>query len=334
MPRFDLSEPRGVDGAGEDSYRVAPPVAMNRFPRLSLCALALLLAVLGLSGCETVGLRPGGFTTVVIDAGHGGKDSGESPNQLLKEKDVALDTARRLQPILKNNGLRTVMTRTGDYFVELDDRVAIADKYGPNAILVSIHYDASGGAAYGAHTNFWRPDSYGLAVRVQRHLIGNTGLANRGVVRRVLRLTHNPTVPAILVEGGFLTNHEDAARIRTPEFRQRIAQGIADGILEEQEQGDTNLGSLPPINRPVVTRPAYTHHTGASHREKMSRVRAHNQAHLTHRKSAPAKASKASAKSRSKTKTTAKAKRKLSRKRMIKSDAIFAPPALSDLSAL
>lgn len=248
---------------------------MNRFPRPSFFALTLLLAVLGLSGCETTGLRPGGFTTVVIDAGHGGKDSGESPNQILKEKDVALDTARRLQPILKDNGLRTVMTRTGDYFVELDDRVAIADRYGPSAILVSIHYDASGRAAYGAHTNFWRPDSYGLAVRVQRHLVGNTGLANRGVVRRVLRLTHDPTVPAILCECGFLTNASDAARVRTPEFRQRIAQGIADGILEEQEQGDVNIGSLPPINRPVVSRPAYTHHTGTSHRDKMSRIHTH-----------------------------------------------------------
>ena len=110
---------------------------MNRFARPSLSAFVLLLAAFVLSGCETVGLRPGGFTTVVIDAGHGGKDSGESPNQLLKEKDVALDTARRLQPILKENGLRTVLTRNGDYFVELNDRVAIADRYGPDAILLS-----------------------------------------------------------------------------------------------------------------------------------------------------------------------------------------------------
>ena len=275
---------------------------MNRFSRPSLCALALLLLALGLTGCETTGLRPGGFTTVVIDAGHGGKDSGESPNQLLREKDVALDTARRLQPILKENGLRTVMTRTGDYFVELDDRVAIADRYGPNAILVSIHYDASGGSARGVHTFFWHPDSYGLAVRVQRHLVGSTGLGNLGVVRRVLRLTHNPTVPSILCECGFLTNHEEAALVSTPAFRQRIAQGIADGILEEQEKGDVNIGTLPPINRPVVSRPAYTHHTGRSHRETMAKVHARNRTKASRTKQASTKR-KTTAKKKTKPKT-------------------------------
>ena len=277
----------------------------------ALCVLALLAALV-FTGCETVGLRPGGFTTVVIDAGHGGKDSGESPNQFLREKDVALDTARRVQTLLKDNGLRTVMTRTGDYFVELDDRVAIADRYGPNAILVSIHYDASGSSARGVHTFFWHPDSYGLAVRVQRHLVGSTGLGNLGVVRRVLRLTHNPTVPSILCECGFLTNRAEADLVRDPAFRQKIAQGIADGILEEQEQGDVNIGRLPPINRPVVSRPSYTHHTGSSHREKMSRI------HVRHG-SASSRKKTAAQKTASK-KTAAKTKAKTKKKTRPKAD--------------
>lgn len=249
---------------------------MNRLPllpRLALRFLGLLLLPLGLSNCTTIGLRPGGFTTVVIDAGHGGKDSGESPNQYLREKEVALDTARRLQPILRANGLRTVLTRNSDVFVELDDRVAIANRYYPNAILVSIHYDASGGAAHGVHTFFWRNDSHGLAVRVQRHLVGNTGMSNLGVVRRVLRLTHNPIVPSILCECGFLTNRSEASYVSNPATRQKIAQGIADGILEEQERGDTNVGVLPPLERPVAPRPTYQHHTGSSHRAKMVQVR-------------------------------------------------------------
>ena len=160
---------------------------MNRFLRSCSWAAGLLLTALTLSSCDTISagrLRPGGFTTVVIDAGHGGKDSGESPNQLLKEKIVALDTAKRLQHLLDDSGLRTVMTRNDDYFVELDERVRIADRYYPNAILVSIHYNASPSSyPRGVETFFWRNDSYGLATRVQRHLIGETGLDNRGVTR-------------------------------------------------------------------------------------------------------------------------------------------------------
>lgn len=249
---------------------------MNRFSRSFLWSVGLLLTTLTLSGCGSFpggGLRPGGFTTVVIDAGHGGKDNGESPNQFLKEKEVALDTAKRLERLLSDSGLRTVMTRRDDVFVELDDRVRIADRYYPNAILVSIHYNASPSSnPRGVETFFWRTDSYGLATRVQRHLIGETGLDNRGVTRRVLRLTHNPRVPAILCECGFLTNRTEANLASSASFRQHAAQGIADGVLEEQENGDVNIGRLPPENRPVYTRPSRQHHTGTSHRKKMAKV--------------------------------------------------------------
>ena len=236
---------------------------MNRLLRSFLRLAALPLVALALSSCSTFpggGLRPGGFTTVVIDAGHGGKDNGESPNQFLKEKEVALDTAKRLERLLAESGLHTVMTRREDVFVELDDRVRIADRYYPNAVLVSIHYNASPSSGpRGVETFFWRTDSYGLATRVQRHLVGETGLDNRGVTRRVLRLTHNPQVPAILCECGFLTNRSEANLVNTEAFRQRAAQGIADGVLEEQENGDENIGSLPPLDRPIYTHPSRQH---------------------------------------------------------------------------
>ena len=88
----------------------------------------------------------------------------------------------------------------------------------------------------------------------------------------MLRLTHNPQVPSILCECGFLTNRTEADLVSTEAYRQRAAQGIADGVLEEQENGDIDIGRLPPENRPVYTRPSRQHHTGTSHRKKMAKV--------------------------------------------------------------
>ena len=238
---------------------------MNPISRLRLSAAAGLCAAFFLAGCENIPhpLAPGSISTVVIDAGHGGKDSGEA-HAGLREKDYTLDTALRLQTLLEKEGFRTVMTRSDDTFVELDDRVAIADRYYPGAVLVSIHYNANG--ASGLQTYYWRADSYGLAVRVQQHMIAETGEPHRGVIRRVLRLTHNPRVPSILCEGGYLDNADDAARIVTPEYRQSLAEGIADGIVEEREQGDANIGPLPRVNTSVVVH-------AASHRPISSRRR-------------------------------------------------------------
>lgn len=212
---------------------------------LSLPALALLVA-LGLSSCDTapVVMRPGGFSTVVIDAGHGGKDSGERSHGIA-EKDVTLDTAERLRPLLQHAGFRTVMVRSDDNFVELDDRVRLANRY-PNGILVSIHYNASPSSSpSGIETYFWRADSYGLATRVARHLVEETSLDYRGVKRRVLRLTHNSQIPSILCECGFLTNAGEANQVRNGEFRQQVAEGITAGIVEQHDQGDVGLGLLP-----------------------------------------------------------------------------------------
>ena len=86
----------------------------------------------------------------MIDPGHGGKDSGGISGRrapfFLNEKDMTLDTAKRVRDLLRRGGLRTIMVRDDDHFVELDDRVAFANRQGPGSILVSIHYDAVGGS--------------------------------------------------------------------------------------------------------------------------------------------------------------------------------------------
>jgi N-acetylmuramoyl-L-alanine amidase len=202
------------------------------------------------------GLRAGRFSTVVIDAGHGGKDSGGTSGRrapvFLMEKDMTLDTAKRVRELLGRRGLRTIMVRQDDHFVELDDRVAFANRQGPRSILISIHYDAVGGSGpNGAKTFFWRADSHGLATRIQAHLVAKTGETNIGVLRRRLRLTRNPDIPCVLCECAYLTNPAEAAKVANANYRQRIAEGIADGILEQYRLGDAGIAPVPEIWAPL-----------------------------------------------------------------------------------
>ena len=222
---------------------------------------SLMISLGFLSGCASTPrahLPAGGghFSTVVIDPGHGGKDSGgvsgRSAPIFLREKDLTLDTARRVRDELRRAGLRTVMIREDDHFVELDDRVSFANRQGPGAVLVSIHYDAvSDHALNGAKTFFWRADSHGLATRIQQHLVAATGETNLGVIRRRLRLTRNPEIPSVLCECAYLTNAAEARNVAMDGNRQRIADGIAQGILEQYRIGDAGIAPVPEIWAPM-----------------------------------------------------------------------------------
>jgi N-acetylmuramoyl-L-alanine amidase len=223
----------------------------------------LLMAVpliLFLDGCAQTRIeQPGGiahFSTVVIDAGHGGKDSGGVSGRgapiFLREKDLTLDTAKRVRDELRHAGLKTVMMREDDHFVELDDRVRFANRQGPRAVLVSIHYDAvSNRALHGAKTFFWRADSHGLATRIQQQLVAATDETDQGVIRRRLRLTRNPEIPCVLCECAYVTNPAEAQKVATESYRRRIAHGIAEGILEEYKLGDAGIAPVPEIYAPM-----------------------------------------------------------------------------------
>jgi N-acetylmuramoyl-L-alanine amidase len=194
---------------------------------------------------------PQGFRTVVIDAGHGGKDSGAvSKITKQQEKDLTLDTAKRLQAALAGQ-FNVVMMRSNDTFVELDDRVARANQYG-DAILISIHYNESGPANAGPETYYWRVDSHGLATRAQTAMAAVSPSHNsRGMVRRRIRLTRNPEIPSLLVEIGYLSNSGDANRCGDANYRQAMANALAGAIRAQAAQGDAGTGPLPaPINAP------------------------------------------------------------------------------------
>lgn len=227
-------------------------------PPRALAALALLAAALLLPACSTVpgassGAGAGRFATVIIDAGHGGGDNGGTGNGL-REKDLTLDTALRLRSELRRAGINTVLTRADDHFIELDDRVAFADRYAGrgNAVLVSVHYNATGrGSARGSETFFWRADSHGLATRIERSLASAAGTEDHGVTRRRLRLTRNPQIPCVLVECAYVTNPGEARRAGDAGFRQSVARGIAAGIVEQHERGDAEIAAVPEIQAPM-----------------------------------------------------------------------------------
>src|ERR1700686_1679817 len=175
----------------------------SRTVRLNFRVLSMAVSVVFfLGGCAQTPSVPAGsghFSTVVIDAGHGGKDSGGVSGRgapiFLREKDLTLDTAKLVRDDLRRAGLKTVMMREDDHFVELDDRVRFANRRGPGAVLVSIHYDAvSNHAMHGAKTFFWRADSHGLATRIQRQLVAATDETDQGSLRPRLRMTRNREV--------------------------------------------------------------------------------------------------------------------------------------------
>jgi N-acetylmuramoyl-L-alanine amidase len=202
---------------------------------------------------------PAPFAVVVIDPGHGGQDSGTMKLGLV-EKELALDVAHRLERHLQGLGLVAVMTRVDDNYVSLQDRATIANRQ-PESVFVSIHFDEAGRSAatgietyYAAHPiSFpdriasWLPfvrstsseppnvESQNLAAFIQESAIARTQAMNRGTRPQQFFVIANVHHPAVLVEGGFLTNKDDAFRLTNAEYREQMAAGIADGILQYRD---------------------------------------------------------------------------------------------------
>ncbi len=212
-------------------------------------------------------VRP--FHTVVIDAGHGGKDRGAS-SRVGAEKEYTLDVCRDLKTALEAMGLRVIVTRDGDEFLSLEDRAELANGIN-DAVFVSLHFNSAGdggrangfevyamtpqGAASTADTaasldqfeevpgNEFDNASLALATCVQHSILGHIPQVDRGVRRArfaVLRLTR---APAILVEGGFLTNAQESRSINDPAWRERLAEAIAQGVKSFQ---DVAVSGKPP----------------------------------------------------------------------------------------
>ncbi|KAB2640381.1 MAG: N-acetylmuramoyl-L-alanine amidase [Verrucomicrobia bacterium] len=175
-------------------------------------------------------VQAAGFRTVVIDPGHGGHDRGGQSGQVY-EKHLALDTAIRLENQLREHGLNTVMTRRSDYFVSLPERVNLANGY-RDAIFVAVHYNHTWKSdVSGLETYYCTPQSQQLAQCVHTSMMARVPSPSRGVKTARYFVIRNTTIPAILVECGFVSNATECDHMKSAWFREALARGIAEGIL-------------------------------------------------------------------------------------------------------
>ncbi len=191
-------------------------------------------------------------TTVVIDAGHGGFDRGGIPGQRVPEKTMTLDVAQQLKAVLTAYGYRVVMTRDSDVFVRLGTRVAIANSY-PDAIFVCIHFNAAPRrSANGIETYFYSSQSLPLASAIHYYVAGGAPTPNRGVRRRGFYVLRKTTIPAVLVECGFLTNAGEAQYAQSSAYQQKLAEEIGRGIRERSLVASTSAANRLAANNTTV----------------------------------------------------------------------------------
>lgn len=196
------------------------------------------------------------FRAIVIDPGHGGDDNGTMSASGIQEKRMALDVAQRLQQTLAKQGFVVTMTRTRDSTLSLDRRVSIARELRAE-LFVSVHFNSEGrgrtargietycltpsGAASTASSRVYGPFLAGnrnddrnmlLAYQVQRRITTSSRAPDRGVRRARFYVLQYAQCPAILVECGFLSNPGEAQTISSGNYRDQLADGIAQGILD------------------------------------------------------------------------------------------------------
>ena len=223
--------------------------------RCLLIASALLSALVQASGCasaERAGariLRPGvgdrdGWPagrvhllrgrTVVVDAGHGGRDPGAPGVGPVPEKVVNLALAQRLASMLAESGAKVILSRGDDRFIELDARAELAERTRTD-LFVSIHSDAA-----------QRPEAYGSTVFIARgaqpasrhaaecirRALEREGIACRGIEEAGFRVLVGHNWPAVLVECGFLTNPREAKLLAESRYQGRIARALARGVID------------------------------------------------------------------------------------------------------
>lgn len=210
-----------------------------------ICA-SIYIADVGISPAVSVVSQITPTQTVIIDAGHGGEDGGAVASDGTVEKDINLKIALQTAKLLKLYGFEVIMTResdvstsNGESFIkreDLENRLNLM-KQNPESIFVSIHLNKfTTSAAKGSQVFYSKVDnSKMLGDLIQKSIIKNLQKENKRVNKQAnssTYLLYNATVPAVLVECGFLSNEAELSRLRDTNYQRRLAFCITDGILK------------------------------------------------------------------------------------------------------
>lgn len=198
-----------------------------------------------------------GFQRIMIDPGHGGTDPGARGELGTVEKDLVLEISLRVAELLRRAGNEVHLTRARDEFISLSNRVDRAKEIEAD-LFVSIHFNsAANREAKGTETfvlpaagfpgtsdqavhpppprlpgNAFDPGSQLLAYAIQRNVLKRTGNEDRGIKRARFYVLREAPCPAVLFEGAFLSNPGDARNLHRPEYKEQMARGIAEGIID------------------------------------------------------------------------------------------------------
>jgi N-acetylmuramoyl-L-alanine amidase len=184
-----------------------------------------------LGACLAIALMlpASGAVRVVLDPGHGGVDGGAYWGGV-KEKDLTLKLARSIETELRARGLPVTLTRRTDTFISLENRAAIANRFG-RVIFVSLHFNASTDRRLrGIETYYCGPEGKSLARGLSAAIDRPGGLANRGCRWRNFAVLRRTLGPAALIECGYLSHDAERRICTSTRFQASLAKNIARGI--------------------------------------------------------------------------------------------------------
>ena len=180
---------------------------------------------------------PNGRIIVVVDPGHGGPDPGAIGIGGLRETNIVLPIAQQVATLLEQQGIQAVLTRTGEYDLDLPPRVAMAERMNAN-VFVSIHANSislSRPDISGLETYYYS-NGQRLARTIHNSILQSIDIRDRGVRTARFYVLRKTSMPSVLVEVGFVTGREDSAKLSDPAYRSQMAQAIARGILQYLQQ--------------------------------------------------------------------------------------------------